>query len=139
MGELSREQFLSGRALQREAVEIPELGGTMTMQGLTGKQRDEYEASCVIQKGNKRTFNIVDARAKLVCLSAIDPDSGKRKFTTADIPALSQMPAKALDRLFAVAQRLSGITDEDIAELGKLSDDDQGGSSSSDLPVSLAD
>ena len=133
MGELSRDDFFAARTLPRDVVEIPGRG-TVTMQGLTGRQRDDYENSCVVTKNGKRSFNVIDARAKLVALSAIDPDTGKRKFSNADIPQLSAMPAKELDRLFSVAQKLSGISDEDITELGKLSDDDQGASSSSDLP-----
>lgn len=129
---LTREAFLAAQDLPEEIVQIDGLG-VLTVRGLTGKQRDDYEASCVMQKGNKRSFNIRDARAKLVALSVIG-DDGKRMFTNADIATLSTLPAKHLDKVFEVAQRLSGISDDDIAELGKLSDDDLGESSSSDLP-----
>ena|SRR3989304_6613436 len=131
---LTREQFLAARpALPRQTVEIPELGGTVIVQGLTGKQRDQYESSCLVQKNNKRTFNLIDARAKLVALTVVD-DRGTRLFSEHDIPTLSAMSSVVLDRLFGVAQKLSGIGDEDLDELGKLFGDDPPVSSPSDSP-----
>lgn len=125
MGTLNRDAFLSARApLPRQTVQIPELGGDVIVQGLTGKQRDQYEASCVIQKKNERRFNLIDARAKLVALSVVD-EGGKRLFTDADLPTLSALPAAIVDRIFTVAQKLSGITDQDIDELGQNSDSDR--------------
>ncbi|OFW37657.1 MAG: hypothetical protein A3J29_06180 [Acidobacteria bacterium RIFCSPLOWO2_12_FULL_67_14b] len=138
-GILGREAFLAARTdLPRERVDVPELGGVVLVQGLTGKQRDQYEASCVVQKGNKRTFNLIDARAKLVALSVVGED-GKRLFREEDLPALSAMPAQILDRIFSVAQRLSGISDQDVDELGQLFGDDPDGSSPSGSPASSAD
>lgn len=136
---LNREAFLAARtALPRETVSIPEMGGSVIVQGLTGKQRDQYEQSCVVTKNGKRTFSVVDARAKLVMLSLVD-GTGARLFESSDVATLSAMPSRVLDRLFSVAQRLSGISDEDVEELGKLFGDDQGGSSPSDSPARSAD
>lgn len=129
MAILNREAFFGAHAkLPRETVHIEELGGSVIVQGLTGKQRDQYETSCIVQKGNKRTFNLVDARAKLVMLAIVDAD-GVRLFQTSDVAQLSAMPAAVLDRLFSVAQRLSGISDEDQEELGKLFGEDPADSS----------
>ncbi len=132
MGDLlNRESFLAARtALPRTTVDIPELGGAVLVQGLTGKQRDQYESSCIVQKNGKRTFNMIDARAKLVALSVVDA-SGKRLFGEGDIAALSAMPANVIDRIFSAAQKLSGISDEDIEDLGKLFEGDQPESSPS--------
>ena len=132
---LTRDTFLAARtALPRQTVDIPELGGAVIVQGLTGKQRDQYENSCIVQKNGKRSFNVIDARAKLVALSVVD-EHGKRLFTDQqDISALSAMSSVVLDRLFGVAQKLSGISDEDVDDLGKLFGDDPPASSPSDSP-----
>ena len=116
---LDRAAFFRDTKLPRETVHIAELGGDVIVQGLTGKQRDAFEASCIQTKGSRRTLNLVDSRAKLVMLSVINPD-GSRMFQSSDVAQLSAMPAFIVDRLFSVAQRLSGITEQEIEDLGKL-------------------
>ena len=128
---ITREAFFAKRSLPRETVHIPELGGDVIVQGLTGKQRDQYEASCVQTKNGQRTFNLLDARAKLIALSVVNED-GKRFFEGSDVAGISAMPAAIVDRIFAVAQRLSGITQQDVEDLGKLFSDDPDESSRSD-------
>ena len=90
------------------------------MRGLTGKERDALEASMIEGKGKKAEVNLVNLRAKLVARSIVDED-GKRVFEDEDIPALAQKSASALTRVYEVAQRLSGITQEDVDELTKNS------------------
>ena len=51
-------------------------------------------------------------------LSVVDGD-GARLFTYHDIATLGEKSAKALDRIFSKAMELSGLRDEDVAELAE--------------------
>lgn len=113
---LSREQILGAQDLTQEEVEVPEWGGVVLVRGLTGAQRDRFEASMVEQKGKERRINMENLRAKLVAMSIID-ENGKRLFTQQDIDALAKKSGAALDRVYAVAQRLSGLSKEDVEDL----------------------
>ena len=134
----TKDAFFAG-PLQRqtEIVNIPGIGNVI-VRGMTAKERDQYETSCIIQKNGKRNFNLIDARAKLVMLTVVD-EKGNRLFDASDVSRLSGMPASVIDKLFTVAQKLSGISDEDIddlgGELGKDYGEDQPDSSPSGLPL----
>ncbi len=54
--------------------------------------------------------------ARLVAASIVDEDD-KRVFSQSDVKALGEKSAAALDRVMAVAMRLSGLTEEDAEEL----------------------
>lgn len=113
MGYLSRETIFGLDDRQYEDVTVPEWGGTVRVVGLTGIERDRMEASVV---GNGKKMNLTNFRARLCALSIVD-DQGERVFADADIGALGKKSAAALDRVFSVAQRLSGLSDEDVEDL----------------------
>jgi hypothetical protein len=98
---------------------------------MTGRQRDEFEASLMERRGKKQVVNTANVRAKLVARTVID-EAGKRLFTDGDVATLGEKSGAAIDRIYAVAARLSGISEEDVEDLvegfGKA---DGGGSSSS--------
>lgn len=115
---LTRDQILAIKDIVKEEVEVPEWGGSVFVRTMTGTERDALENSVVIQKGKKRTTNMENFRAKVVAHSVCD-EKGDLLFTEADIEALSQKSSSALQRLFDVAARLSGLTAEDAEELTK--------------------
>lgn len=118
---LNREAILAAEDLPRELVEVPEWGGAVYVRALTGAERDQFEASIVEQRGRDVRMNMRNIRAKLVALTVVD-EGGQRIFTDDDVAALGGKSAAALDRLFAVAQRLSGLSKEDVEELAKNSE-----------------
>ena len=113
---LSRDQILKAEDLQAETVEVSEWGGKVRVRGLTGAQRDEYEASVVDMRGRNTRINMVNARAKLVALTVVD-EKGNHLFTPADVKALGAKSAKAIQRVFDVAMRLSGLSEDTIEGL----------------------
>lgn len=115
---LTRNAILQAQDIKTEEVFIPEWGDSVLVRGLTSAERDNYEAKLVVQKGKNTTVNMKNARARLAVLSVMDGD-GKPLFSEADLPLLSAKSAAALDRIFDVASRLSGISDEDLDELSK--------------------
>jgi hypothetical protein len=128
---LTREQILAADDLKRETIAVPEWGGDVIVKSLTGVERDAFEDSVVKQRGKSRELNLRNARARLVSLSLID-EAGNRLFTDADVELLGKKSAAALDRVFSAAQRLSGLTENDIDELAKNSGSGQSDSSTSD-------
>lgn len=128
---LSRDAILAVDDVQYEDVEVPEWGGRVRVKSLTGKERDALEASMIVGKGKNANVNMSNLRAKLVARAVVDED-GKRLFNDDDIAALGAKSAAALTRVYEVAQRLSGITQEDVDELTKNSEtaqsDDSGSS-----------
>ena len=117
---LNRDAILNAQDIRREVVSVPEWGGEVCVQGMSGAQRDEFEQTWA-QKADGIVPNI---RATFAAWSICDED-GRRLFTTADIEALGRKSANALDRIFTVAQRLSGLSDADAEELVKNSADGQ--------------
>ena len=131
MALLTRDQILAAEDLKRETIDVPEWGGDVIVRSLTGAERDAFEDSVVRQRGKTRELNLRNQGARLVSLSLID-ESGTRLFSDGDVEALGRKSAAALDRVFAAAQRLSGLTENDIDELAKNSESGQSDSSTSD-------
>lgn len=117
----NKSALLGAITLPREAVDVPELGETFTVQGMSGAARDAFESSLLITSANgkKRTISTANLRAKLLARSLIDPETGQLLFTDTDVDALGAVRADVLDRLFSVAQRLSGLSDKDVEALEK--------------------
>ena len=115
---LSKEAILAAQDVVTEIVEVPEWGGSVRVRGLTGAERDAFEGETIQRNGRDVKTNTRNLRARLVVLSVVD-DAGARLFAFHDIEALGEKSARALDRIFAVAMRLSGLRDEDVAEMAE--------------------
>ena len=103
MNILSKDAILAADDLPRETVNVPEWGGEVLVRTMSGTDRDAFEASLLEKDG--RMENV---RARLVALTLCDPQ-GDRLFDDSEIAALGRKSARALDRVFSVAQRLNGI------------------------------
>ena len=124
---LSRDEVLGAQDLEFEVVEVPEWGGKVRVRGLTGTERDAFESSLVKTAGKIQKVDTANIRAKLCGLTMVDAE-GTRLFSDKDVTLLGQKSAAALDRVYAVASRLSKISKEDVEELSgnsesALSDD----------------
>ena len=115
---LSRGDILKVDDIQIELVEVPEWDGSVYVKGMTGAERDDFETSIIQQRGKNHRVNMTNIRAKLVSKTTCD-EKGAALFTGTDIKALGKKSALALQRVFDVAQRLSGITSDDIDELSE--------------------
>ena len=113
---LSRDDILKAQDIKIELVEVPEWGGQVYVKGMTGTERDAFESSIVQTRGKNSSVNMVNIRAKLAAQTICD-EAGERLFSDADIRALGKKSANALQRVFDVAQKLSGITSDDVEEL----------------------
>lgn len=114
---LSRDAILQATDYKLERVECPEWGGHVFVRSISGFERDLFEQSFVDSKG-KRKEVVENIRAGLAARTVCDAE-GKRLFSDKDIAALGKKSAAALDRIFEVSQRLSGLSKADIEELAK--------------------
>lgn len=131
MAYLTRDAILSAVDIPQEDVAVPEWGGSVLVRGLTGRQRDAFEAGMIRGQGKNQQLVLENMRAKLSALTIVD-EQGSRLFSEVDVKALSEKSAAALDRVFAVAMRLSGLTQRDVEELTKNSENGQSDGSTSD-------
>jgi hypothetical protein len=135
---LSRDDILGAADILFETVKVPEWGGDVILRGLTGEERDAWEASRrqIRNPGTKHQEivpNSDNARASLLVKCIVD-ESGDRRFTDRDAPALGTKSGRVLDKLWDVAARLSGITEEEEEELAGNSDAPTSGASVSPSP-----
>jgi hypothetical protein len=125
-----RAKILAAKDIKTERVDMPEWDLSVLVRGLKGIERDAFEESCYIGRGKDRQENFVNLRANLVARSIVDED-GVRVFSDDDIVALGEKSAAALDRIFAVAQRLSGLGQKDLETLVGNSGSGQNGATTS--------
>jgi hypothetical protein len=130
MAILTRDEILKADDIKTERVDVPEWGGTVIVKSLTGRQRDEFEGSMIEQRGRRAVMNTANMRAKLVAWSVVD-ETGERLFNNGDIPDLGEHSAAAVNRIYNVAAKLSGLSDEDVDEMVGKSERSPGSSSSS--------
>lgn len=113
-----------------ERVDLPEIGGHVYVRGMSGVERDAWERSLVVGKGRRRDYNLDNVRARLAARCICD-ETGVRQFADDDADTLGKIRVDCLNRIFEVAQRLSGVSDQDVDELGKGSELEAGSGSSS--------
>uniref|UniRef100_A0A6M3IYH5 Putative tail assembly chaperone n=1 Tax=viral metagenome TaxID=1070528 RepID=A0A6M3IYH5_9ZZZZ len=128
---LTRDQILNIDDTKKELVPVPEWGGDVWVRNMSGKERDSFEEETFLAKGPDNKQNWTNMRARL-CVRCIVDEAGNRLFEDKDVDYLGAKNACALDRIFAVAQRLSGIGKKDLEDLTKNSSKGQSENSISD-------
>lgn len=114
---LDKTTILNAVDSKLEKVDVPEWGGEVYLRTLTGTERDRFEASCLVG-GKFGPQGMQNIRARLMVLCICDAE-GKRLFDDKDAIELGAKSAAVLDRLFAAAQRLNGLSEQDVEELAK--------------------
>lgn len=135
----TRLAILEAEDRQRELLQIPEWQMSVWVRSLEGMERDRYEGGFVRYGTNAKGAPTVtgitseNTRARLAAMTMVDDDWGNL-FSEADVLILGHKSAFALERVFKVAQRLSGLTDEDVEALEAQLGEDQSAASGSDSP-----
>jgi hypothetical protein len=113
--------------LPEEVIEVPEWSRSVTLRGFSSRERDEFEADNLTRaqakSGNgvsarrgQLNADLTNFRARLVARSIVE--DGERTCANArGEKILGDQPAAVLDRLFAVCQRLHGMSNEDVEKL----------------------
>lgn len=130
MALLSKSDMLNADDREYEDVPVPEWGGSVRIMGMRGAERDAFEADQYAKKDAPISQRMANFRAKLLVRCIVDEDFN-RVYSDKDAEALGKKNASVLSRLFEPAQRLSGMTREDVDEMSKNSETDQNGGSTS--------
>lgn len=141
---LSRDGILNAVDVQTEKVPVPEWGDDVIIRGLTGDELDNFQGSVrqfrpTFDGKGMETVLIQDGmRAKLLVKCLVD-EAGERLFTDQDAPALGAKNGAVIDRLYDVASRLSGLSEEEKAEMeGNSETPTEDGGSTSSLPATFS-
>lgn len=111
-----KDQIKAAQDLRREEVVVPEWGVTVYLRQLSAAELDYWQVSTIKRAGKDVKLDMRNASARLVSLCMVDAD-GKRIFGDDEADALGEKSAVVLGRLFAVAQKLNGLSQADVAEI----------------------
>jgi len=114
-GFLSRDAIFAANDYKVEVVDVPEWGGQVKVKGLTGRERDEFEAGMFVRRGREMVRDTANLRARLVVLCCLD-EAGNPLFQREDVKALGEKSGAALDRIYEKAAMLSGIMENDLED-----------------------
>jgi len=123
---LTREQLLSGKSfLPFEEVDVPELGGSVGVQGMTAGDAMAY-AKTIEKKGKKQDDELdIESLAKLVVRCVVD-ETRTRIYGDDEWGEVMKWPHAALQRVALAAMRLNNGSAEGNSRAT------QGGASCSD-------
>ena len=130
---LNFDDIVASQDKEYQDVDVPEWGGTVRIATMSGEDRDRWELSMMqaddnSERGFKLNFDAY-SRVRLVAMCLVDDNFNRIFVTKEQIEKLSQKSGKVMDLLYDVAQRVNGITDEDIDDLEKNSKSAQNGDS----------
>ena len=106
---LTRAAIFAAEDLKSEIVGVPEWGGAVKVQEMSGALRIRWE-NAVAGLGADAGLKILGA---LVVCSVVD-ESGEPLFTDADIDALGKKTAAALTLVYNAATKVSGLRPADL-------------------------
>ena len=127
---LTKEAILAADDGTYEEIDIPEWGGTVRIRCMTGFERDRFESK-VSSASNKTGGFLPNMRATL-CAICLCNDAGERLFSDIEAVDLGKRSGSALDRVFARAMAINGMTGQDVEELAGNSVSDPSENSGSD-------
>lgn len=127
-----RDTILAASDLPVEMIDVAEWGCAVGLRSMTAFEKDAW------QLGLRRTIDAGDVlpenfRAEFLVRVMVDAD-GSRLFADDEAELLGAKSSAVIERLFADAQRINGITREEIDELKKTSGETTSGDSGSDSP-----
>lgn len=115
---LSRDAILGAKDLEVRIVAVPEWGGSVRVQGLTGAQRARINATTVAAKGQSvelRVDALTDLQLRMVGMALVD-ENGVRLFSDADVKDLGRKNAGVIERLYNIVAEMSGLVPGKSAE-----------------------
>lgn len=115
MGDLTREAILGANDVVIEPLEVEEWGGTVYIRGLSSQERDSYDRTLVRvgPRGQTSVGNLDNVRATLAVRCIVDQE-GNRLFSDKDAAELGKKSSSAVQRVWELARKLSGMDDETV-------------------------
>lgn len=107
-----RQTIFKAADVPSELVDIPEWGVKVEVRGFSlGERLDFYNRVTDGDRVNRDNFY-----PELIIACSFDPETGDRVFDPADRDELKTKSAAACERITSVAQRLSGLTSDEVTE-----------------------
>lgn len=127
---LAKAQILGAKDTVVAKVKTPEWGGDgfVYVTGLDGNERDRYDQTQSEKRwprdaeGRRVEPDWRGLRASLVAMALCDEDGNKEPWTDLEVMQLGKKSGRALDRVFAKIQQLSGLTDDAVEDAEKNSE-----------------
>lgn len=129
------DQIVAADDLSYEDETIPEWGDAkVRIRGLSGHDRDAYEAKAVAVKnmGQDVELRLADFRSRLVIKCLFDPETDEQVFADNEVTVLAAKSGVVIQRLFKIAQRLSGMDTDALSRAEGNSETDPSDSSTTD-------
>lgn len=105
---LSRDAILGAVDIQTKEVHVPEWGDSVFIKGMSGAERDAFEAANQDGSGGQKLTNV---RARFLVRCIVN-ENGTRIFRDEDAAALGKKSSAAISRLWEAAAELNGTSDE---------------------------
>lgn len=121
MAFITKDQILAVKDQHSMVVDIPEwtLPGEEMAQvrvsRMSGRARDQWEASCIGKNGGPNLINIT----AMLCAAVIIDENGELMFDEKDIIALNKKSVTALDRIVVASREVNNLKQSDLEELAK--------------------
>ena len=112
-----RDRIAAAKDAQTVAVNVPEWDCTVVVHSLTTQERIQWELDCSKKKKEKVTVDPFKLRSALLIATCHCPDTGEKVFTADDHEMLGGKNSAVTERLFNVAAKLSGISEQDEADI----------------------
>ncbi len=114
----TKAQILEADDRPTEKVETPEWGEDtfVLVRSISASERDRFEQSMIEDRGKSTRTNLDNIRARFAAMCVVD-EEGARLFSDDEAAVLGDKSAAVLDRIFGTAQRLNGMTSDDVDEL----------------------
>lgn len=111
-----RDRIIAANDTAKEMVEIPEWDVTVEVRSMSGAAR-----SVLVQDAanNDGRLNFSRVLPEIIIGCVFDPTTGEKVFDAADAEILMEKSGAVLDRIIAVAMRLSGFNDGAVDAAGK--------------------
>lgn len=118
---LTRDQILAADDIKTERIAVPEWGGDVIVRGLTAKERGRAIKACTRVVGNKPDTDFGALQTQMMAIGVID-EAGNRLFTDNDVQALNGKHSGVIEKIFTAIAKLSGVAEDEIAEMRKNSE-----------------
>jgi hypothetical protein len=122
MSSLSREAFLRPAKVNVVEVPVPELGGSVYVKGMTAKDRSRFETQFQLSSGKSNTRKLKEIRERLVVACLCD-EEGVLLLQDSDVDAVGAQPAAVVERIVDAAQKVCGMSNNDVEGLAKNSEE----------------
>lgn len=111
---ITRDTLLTPIAIQRERVDLPEFGEGewVWVHGLTARELNIHRSQLMKADYSGVSREAASRQRERLAIRSMRDEHGGRILTDIDMEALGKWPSSILERIFDVANRLNGVTDE---------------------------